>query len=132
MWYPQHGPGVGYPPPAGWGTFTWTWMGYPPLNLDLGLVPLDQLDGVPPRNVNRQAPVKTVPFLVLRTRAVKKIMPYELGSAHWAQLQFTWMTLKIACKLDKFRSGLKSMKSIASRFKKKAPQLQSNSRPRRR
>ena len=33
-----------------------TWMGYPPR---------------PPRNVNRQTPVKTVPSLVLRTRAAK-------------------------------------------------------------
>ena len=45
---PQSRPGMGYPlpPPAGWGT--------PP----------------PPRNVYRHTPAKTVPSLVLRTRAV--------------------------------------------------------------
>ena len=46
------------PPPSrpGWGTPSptiQTWMGYPP-----------------PRNVNRQTPVKTVPSPVLRTRAI--------------------------------------------------------------
>ena len=56
MGYLLPGPGMGYPP--GWMgvPLAWTW------------------DGVtPPRNVDRQTPAKTVPSLVLRTRAVMKV-----------------------------------------------------------
>ena len=80
------GPGMGYPSPGhlqwvpphldlGWGTPI-SWMGYPLLHLDLGWgTPLVGWMGYPPpRNVKRQTPVKTVPSLVLRTRAVKMLV----------------------------------------------------------
>ena len=67
MGYPLTGPGMGYPPAWAWdGVPPMSWMGYPP--------PPGPGTGVPPwsavNNVNRQTPVKTVPSLVLRTRAV--------------------------------------------------------------
>ena len=58
---PLHGPGTGYPHlDLGWGT----------AHLDLVWGTPCQPHGVPPWNVNRQTSVKTVPSLVLRTRAV--------------------------------------------------------------
>ena len=45
-------PEMGYPPIQGWGT--------PPVQGWIGTPP-PRLDRVPPRNVNRQTPVKTVP-----------------------------------------------------------------------
>ena len=88
-------PGMGYPPNLGWGTPPpsrpgWgtpplhppqIWDGVPPSHLpDLDRVTPPDLDKVtppptwdgvpPPWNVNRHTPVKTVPSLVLRTRAV--------------------------------------------------------------
>ena len=64
-------PEMGYPPPSrpGWGT-PQTWDVVLPHHPDLDGVHPQTWDGVLPRNVNRQTPVKTVPSLVLRTRAV--------------------------------------------------------------
>ena len=54
------------PPSAGWGNpLPGPAMGYPPPSQ------MDEVSSPLPRNVNRQTPVKTVPSLVLRTRAVK-------------------------------------------------------------
>ena len=55
-------------------------MGYPPcLNLGQGHLPSHQLDGVPPQNVNRQTPVKTVPSLILCTQAVIRHVAHVIG-----------------------------------------------------
>ena len=58
------GPGWGTPLPIGpgWGTPSWIWLGYP-------LVGPGQ--GTPPRGVDRQTPVKTVPYR-RTTYAVRK------------------------------------------------------------
>ena len=72
---PTLGQGTPLLPPVGW-------MGYPPPHLNLGQgtppcldlgwgTPLSAGWGTPSRNVDRQTPVKIVPSLVLRTRAVK-------------------------------------------------------------
>ena len=61
--YLPPGPGKGAPPP---GPGKW-------------VAPPRQLDGVPPSNVNRQTPVKTVPYLILRMRAVTKAHHLRLG-----------------------------------------------------
>ena len=79
-------PGMGYPPDLGWGTSPQTWdgvppgprIGYPPTwdgvppDLRWG-TPLQTWDGVPPPQVwtDTQTRVKTLPSLILRTRAVK-------------------------------------------------------------
>ena len=62
MGYPHTWTWDGVPLPAGWGTFL--------PGPGIGYLPPCQLDGVrpPPRNVNRQTPVKTVLSLVLRIR----------------------------------------------------------------
>ena len=68
MGYPLPGPGMGYFPQS-------AWWGTPHLNLGSGTpfpLPGPGMWYPPsPRNVDRQIPVKTVPSLVLRTRAVK-------------------------------------------------------------
>ena len=66
---------MGVPPSAGWG--------HAPCQLDGGTPPPIGWIGYPPlRNVDRQTPVKSVPSLVLSTRAVKiKNPPTPIGSS---------------------------------------------------
>ena len=70
--YPHLDLGRGYPHPhldlgRGYPLHpTWTWERYPCLDMGSWYTP------PPPADLNRQTPVKTVPSLVLRTRAVIK------------------------------------------------------------
>ena len=89
------------PSSPGWGVPPYLDLGQCPSPcLDLGWsTPAWIQDGVPPpfpRNVNRQTPVKTVPSLVLRTRAVMSTraipfqnIQYQCQSGSWSSDTFT-------------------------------------------